>query len=156
MLRLNSMNKNELLDANIVKIKDKKIKNNKENNIDDNNKTTENNNKKNTKVNLFSSSKTIKQQKEKKDIKNEGDESKRNQQNENKNNSMHPNLLSILSKTLNVMEKDNIDFIEEFTLPKLEDPRTIIVMSKKGHTNDLYPREYGKIKKDYERMKGNK
>ena len=45
---------------------------------------------------------------------------------------------------------------QEFKLPNLDDPRTIIVMSKKGHTSDLYPREYGKIKKDYERMKGNK
>ncbi len=61
-----------------------------------------------------------------------------------------------LSKDIINKLNGNIDFIEEFTLPKLEDPRTIIVMSKKGHTNDLYPREYGKIKKDYERMKGNK
>ena len=61
-----------------------------------------------------------------------------------------------LSKDIINKLNGSIDFIEEFTLPKLEDPRTIIVMSKKGHTNDLYPREYGKIKKDYERMKGNK
>ena len=61
-----------------------------------------------------------------------------------------------LSKDIINKLNGSIDFIEEFTLPKLEDSRTIIVMSKKGHTNDLYPREYGKIKKDYERMKGNK
>ena len=61
-----------------------------------------------------------------------------------------------LSKDIINKLNGNIEFIEEFTLPKLEDPRTIIVMSKKGHTNDLYPRDYGKIKKDYERMKGNK
>ena len=61
-----------------------------------------------------------------------------------------------LSKDIINKLNGNIEFIEEFTLPKLEDPRTIIVMSKKGHTNDLYPSDYGKIKKDYERMKGNK
>ena len=61
-----------------------------------------------------------------------------------------------LSKDIINKLNGNIDFIEEFKLPKLDDPRTIIVMSKKGHTSDIYPREYGKIKKDYERMKGNK
>lgn len=61
-----------------------------------------------------------------------------------------------LSKDIINKLNGNIDFIEEFKLPKLDDPRTIIVMSKKGHTNNLYPREYGKIKKDYERAKGNK
>jgi 16S rRNA (guanine527-N7)-methyltransferase len=61
-----------------------------------------------------------------------------------------------LSKDIINKLNGNIDFIEEFKLPKLDDPRTIIVMSKKGHTNNLYPREYGKIKKDYERTKGNK
>ncbi|MCR5483410.1 MAG: 16S rRNA (guanine(527)-N(7))-methyltransferase RsmG [Bacilli bacterium] len=58
-----------------------------------------------------------------------------------------------LSKDIINKLNGNIDFIEEFTLPKLEDPRTIIVMSKKGHTSDLYPREYGKIKKEYDRLK---
>ncbi len=58
-----------------------------------------------------------------------------------------------LSKDIINKLNSNIDFIEEFTLPKLEDPRTIIVMSKKGHTSDLYPREYGKIKKEYDRLK---
>lgn len=61
-----------------------------------------------------------------------------------------------LSKDIINKLNGNIDFIEEFKLPKLDDPRTIIVMSKKGHTNILYPREYGKIKRDYERAKGNK
>ena len=61
-----------------------------------------------------------------------------------------------LSKDIINKLNGNIDFIEEFKLPKLDDPRTIIVMSKKGHTNNLYPREYGKIKKEYERAKGNK
>lgn len=61
-----------------------------------------------------------------------------------------------LSKDIINKLNGNIDFIEEFKLPKLDDPRTIIVMSKKGHSNNLYPREYGKIKKDYERAKGNK
>lgn len=61
-----------------------------------------------------------------------------------------------LSKDIINKLNGNIDFIEEFTLPKLEDPRTIIVISKKGHTNEVYPREYGKIKKEYERLKGNK
>ena len=58
----------------------------------------------------------------------------------------------------NIIEKlnGNIDLIDEFTLPKCKDPRTIIVISKKGHTNESYPRDYGRIKKDYERMKGNK
>ncbi len=58
-----------------------------------------------------------------------------------------------LSKDIINKLNGNLDFIEEFTLPKLEDPRTIIVMSKKGHTSDLYPREYGKIKKEYDRLK---
>ena len=58
-----------------------------------------------------------------------------------------------LSKNIINKLNGNLDFIEEFTLPKLEDPRTIIVMSKKGHTSDLYPREYGKIKKEYDRLK---
>lgn len=61
-----------------------------------------------------------------------------------------------LSKDIINKLNGNIDFIEEFKLPKLDDPRTIIVMSKKGHTNIIYPREYGKIKKEYERAKGNK
>lgn len=61
-----------------------------------------------------------------------------------------------LSKSIIEKLNGNIDLIDEFTLPKLEDPRTIIVISKKGHTNESYPRDYGRIKKDYERMKGNK
>lgn len=61
-----------------------------------------------------------------------------------------------LSKDIINKLNGKIDFIEEFKLPKIDDPRTIIVISKKGHTNNLYPREYGKIKKDYERAKGNK
>lgn len=61
-----------------------------------------------------------------------------------------------LSKDIINKLNGKIDFIEEFNLPKLDDPRTIIVMSKNGHTSETYPREYGKIKKDYERIKGNK
>ena len=61
-----------------------------------------------------------------------------------------------LSKDIINKLNGNIDLIDEFKLPKLDDPRTVIVISKKGHTSDTYPREYGKIKKDYERMKGNK